>query len=123
MVALAVVMGTGLAQAFGNVMASSTGVPLAVLSGTLDPSAWTTPVSSLSFARLSDGRQRLGKLLALAPPRLDGRIIDTAGATAAILALILLRLLARQAHGGRAPPCRTIPVSGAVWLPTRRRRR
>lgn len=122
MVVLAVVMGTGLAHAFGDGPASRGGVPLAAPSDAPDLATWTAPLSSPSFYRLSDGRQRLGQLLALAQPRADRAAPSLVGATATIGALILLRLLARRHHGVRAPPFRPIPAPSAGQHPVRRPR-
>jgi hypothetical protein len=101
---LAIVVGSGLLHAFGEAPPTTSGVPLATSSDVLDTSTWTTPLASLSLVRLHDGRHRPGLLLAVSQAHADGSLLDTAGATAAIIALALLRLLTRREHGVRAPP-------------------
>jgi hypothetical protein len=104
MAMLAVVLGAGFGHAVGDRLLPSTGEPLAAPSLPLDPSVWTPPLSTISFLRLSDGRQRLGQLFGLSQPRLDGLTVDAAGGAAAAAAVILLRLVADRDHGVRAPP-------------------
>ena len=104
MALLAVMVGTGLSHAVGDRPLPSAGEPLAAPSTALDPAVWTTPLSTISFYRLSDGRQRLGQLLGVAQPRLDGLAVEPADGAAAVVALVLLRLVAGRDHAVRAPP-------------------